>query len=85
LEVREADGRPVSGCAPYVRREAIGRNQYKYSVTDHAPVTIECEPQQWGDQMDVLKQFVLDTVSAFPKMIEGDLQQFTLMHLRRRK
>jgi hypothetical protein len=85
LEVREADGRPVSGCAAYVRREATGRNQYKYSVTNEAPVTIECEPQQWGDHMDVLRQFVLDTVSAFPKMMEGDVQQFTLMRLRRRK
>lgn len=85
LEVREADGRPVSGCAAYVRREAIGRNQHKYSVTDDAPVTVECEPQQWGDQMDLLKQFVLDTVSAFPKMIEGDAKQFTLMALATKK
>ena len=85
LELREADGRPVSGCAAYVRREAIGRNQYKYSVTDNAPLTVECEPRQWGDQMDALKQFVLETVSAFPKMIEGDVQRFTLMRLRRKK
>jgi serine/threonine protein kinase len=85
LEVREADGRPVKGCAAYVRRDAIGRNRYKYSVTDDLPVTIECEPQDWGGQMDALKHFVLETVSSFPEMIEKDVQQFTLMRLGRRK
>jgi hypothetical protein len=85
LELREADGGRVGDCSAYLTRRSLSGNRYAYSVTDSDPVMIELGIDEWGGQLGELRQFVLETVSAFPELIRNGAKQFGQMRFSKRR
>jgi serine/threonine protein kinase len=82
LELREANDSLVTDCSAYLQRKSWSRGRYEYSVTDNLPIVWEVGLAESGNSFDDLRQFVLDTVSAFPELIRKGAQQFIVMRLR---
>jgi hypothetical protein len=65
LDVREADGRPVSKCRSTIGREPYTRGRFTYVLTSIDPAAYEQAPDDWLASDAELRKFVSDFFAAF--------------------
>jgi hypothetical protein len=83
LQLRDANDRQIAGCSALLKRKIRRDRKYEYVLTDDVPALCEFGFGESVNQINLVREFVLDAVSAFPELISKikNQHQFKIIRL----
>lgn len=75
LQLRDVTDRQIADCSGLLKRKFRLDRRYEYVLTDDVPTLCEFGIDESGNQMDLVREFVFDAVSAFPELISKSKNQ----------
>jgi hypothetical protein len=73
--LRDATDRQIADCSAFLKRKFRLDRRYEYVLTDDVPALCEFGIDVSGYQMNLVREFVFDAVSAFRELISKSKNQ----------